>query len=420
MKTQLTNSPSDSVEAHFPWKIGVATCDITPPVGATMVGYSPRISERIDIPLRAECLYCAGKSGAWLIVGGDFIGLARHRSDTLRTQIASRTGVPFEAILIAATHTHSGPRTLGFENDSPNPIDNAYISTLMDKLVDLAARAKASANPGRFEIVRTEAREWMSNRRVKQADGTCINEWQDFEGKHTGYVDPMLTILTVVRPDRSTDLVIVNYGCHPVVLGPESRGISGDYVGYLKREIETRKIARTSMFLLAPCGDINPRVCITNSPELAKKTGVELAGVVQQTLRSADAGSESINAGAVSGATVDWNIVRTRDAMKQPESAKSRIGQTLCTCMTALSAGDLCFVGLPGEPFSAYRNLICAKSPFRHTLVVAMTQDYCGYFPTDQAQLEGGYETKMAPADVMESALVEHALKAISGVAGKV
>jgi hypothetical protein len=419
MNTQLTNSPSDSVEAQFPWKIGVATCDITPPEGATMVGYSPRISERIDIPLRAECLYCVGGGGAWLIIGGDFIGLARARSDALRSEIATRTGLPFEAILIAATHTHSGPRTLGFEDDSPNPIDHGYISALMGKLVDLAARAVASANPGRFEIVRTEAREWMSNRRVKQADGTCINEWQDFEGKHTGYVDPLMSILTVIRPDRSTDLVLINYGCHPVVLGPESRGISGDYVGYLKRELEARQIAKTSMFLLAPSGDINPRVCITNSPELAEKMGVELAGVVEQTIRKTDAKSESITRGALGGATVDWNIVRTRDAMKQPESAKSRIGQTLSTCMTALSAGDLCFVGLPGEPFSAYRALICAKSPFRHTLVVAMTQDYCGYFPTDRAQLEGGYETKMAPADVMEAALVEHALKAINGVAGK-
>lgn len=420
MNTQHPGSLSADLHDTCGWRIGVATCDITPAVGATLVGYIPRISERIDTPLRSECLYCVGDTGAWLLISCEIIALPRHHCDVLRQQIASRTGVPFGAILVTSTHTHSGPRTLGLENDVPNEIDLTYITFLMDRLVDLACRAVANANPGCFKIHRSQARQWMSNRRVEQPDGSCINIWQDPEGTHTGYVDPLLTIITVIRPDQTadqtSDLVIVSYGCHPVVLGPDSHGVSGDYVAYLKRELEARHIASTAMFLLAPCGDINPRVCITNSPEMAEKMGTELAEVVEKTIRHPDIKASVIHHGTVRAASVEWEIKRTRAAIKLPHFAHSKCGDTFCTCMTALSAGDLCFVGLPGEPFSQYRQWIASKSPFDHTIVVAMSQDFPGYFPTDQAQAQGGYETTMAPAEQMQQVLIDHALHAIHSV----
>ncbi len=90
------------------FKIGVATVDITPPIGATLIGYSSRVSTRIDTPLKAECLYCENPTGKWLLISGEFIGMYRSTTDALRAEIATRTGVPAEAIMIAATHRIRG------------------------------------------------------------------------------------------------------------------------------------------------------------------------------------------------------------------------------------------------------------------------------------------------------------------------
>jgi len=53
------------------------------------------------------------------------------------------------------------------------------------------------------------------------------------------------------------------------------------------------------------------------------------------------------------------------------------------------------------------------------TVVVSLANDYVGYLPTDEAQAQGAYETRMAPADGIEGMIMEHAKWAFAAVSGK-
>ena len=67
---------------------GVATVDITPPVGVTLMGYDPRISESVGHPLRAEALACAAPAGGgWIMVCADVCGFSSPLTDRVRADI---------------------------------------------------------------------------------------------------------------------------------------------------------------------------------------------------------------------------------------------------------------------------------------------------------------------------------------------
>ena len=56
--------------------------------------------------------------------------------------------------------------------------------------------------------------------------------------------------------------------------------------------------------------------------------------------------------------------------------------------------GDVAFIGLPGEPFTQIGLEIKSKSPFTVTIPCCNTNGSEGYFPTDDALLENGYEAQ--------------------------
>ncbi len=91
--------------------------------------------------------------------------------------------------------------------------------------------------PGSFEVAATKAARLGHNRPVIE-NGVCRDEWEDLAGTHTGFFDSTVLLIGVRRTDGRLDALVVNYGCHPVTLGPKNLQISADYVGCLKDEIE--------------------------------------------------------------------------------------------------------------------------------------------------------------------------------------
>ena len=54
--------------------------------------------------------------------------------------------------------------------------------------------------------------------------------------------------------------------------------------------------------------------------------------------------------------------------------------------------GDVAFIGLPGEPFTEIGRQIKARSPFSMTIPCCNANGSEGYFPTDDALTNCGYE----------------------------
>ena len=395
-----------SVRPPDTFSMGFARADITPPPGVTLVGYRPRISTSVAHPLRAEASACSGQGGRWLLVTGDFLGIEGRDTDRVRVDLSRETGFPIDAIAVAGTHTHSGPATV-LGPDAATPADRLYLEDLWRRLVAVGRAAVADLSPATLSVARTTETDLGSNRRVQDDKGVWVNEWRDPDGRHPGYFDPTVAALCVLDARGRRRALLVNYGVHPVVLGPESLAISPDYPGYLKADLEARGAASTVVFLLA---NINPRVCIETDPGKPLEMGRRLARTVAAAL---DRG-RPVGGGPVRSAHRVWEIRRTRDAYKGRAGPGSRAGDVVRTELQAFRAGEVLLFLVPGELFSELNAALRDLSPGRTTLVVSLANDYVGYLPTDRAQEEGAYETLMAPAVGIEGDLLARAREVLS------
>jgi hypothetical protein len=396
-------------------EIGLATVDITPPVGVTLSGYKPRISQAVAHKLRTEALVCRGPRGrAWALVTSDIIGYPGRYVKLLRQKISRATGLTQRAIMISATHTHSGPTMLAFGEEA-SAADRAYHKELLKRLVALVKAARRDLRPGWFETAWAQAPALGSNRRVQLADGTWGNEWEDHEGRHPGYFDPTVLLVGVRRPDASLAALLVNFGMHPVTLGPKSLDISPDYVGYMKDALESRGQVGVAMFALAGAGNINPRVCIQVGAEHPRAAGERLADIVVEALSKL----APVPAGTVAAHVEPWRLKRTREAFRHKDRPGRRVGDIIKSEFQVLRAGELGLVGLPGELFSEFSRKLRHMSPFGQTAVVSLANDYVGYLPTDAAQGEGAYEVKCAPCAGLEGMIIERAGRAFAAFGGR-
>jgi hypothetical protein len=362
-------------------QIGLASIDITPPLGVRLAGYGSRKTGATGVGhrLRAEALVCKGDGGAWALLTSDTVGYPRDFVLRVRQGAAALiagpakkgaagkrgpkaagkaavAGLAPEAILVSATHTHSGPASMRTYSETVEPVDHQYKEELEKRLAQVIADAWKAAKPGSFEAAWTEAPLLGSNRRIQKPDGQWVNEWQDFEGKHPGYFDPSVLLVAVRRPGGRRDALLVNYGCHPVVLGPSSMRISADYVGYMKDYLEAHGAAGTAMFALAGGGNINPRACIMVGAEHPRRMGEKLGQLVLE----AAAKLYPVPAGPVRSASAAWTFPSKRD---WPKAAGRQKGDPITTEVQALRAGDLCFLAIPGELLSEYTAWFREASP---------------------------------------------------------
>lgn len=367
-------------------QVGVATIDITPPVGVYLNGYhcGPRLgpSTSLGHPLRAEAMVVRGSDGAcWALLSADIIVYPRDMVLRVRDRIAAHTELKAEAVLMAACHPHSAP-TLGCKCDSEL---DTYDQTFEDRIGQVVIDAYEALAPATLEAALTEAPDLAHNRRVVQPDGTVKNEWDDPEGRHTGYYDPSVMLLGVRRPNGKLDALVVNYGCHPVTLGPESTAISSDYVGYMKDALEAGGIAGTAIFALGGAGEINPRVCIHKGEQYPRQMGEKLAEIVA----AAAGGLKKVRSEPVASSLQPFWIT-TRRQFQQQDGQR---GPVVETEILVTRAGDIGMVSLPGELFSEYVAMMRKASPMPHTLVISEANGSLGYFPVDSALArKGGIE----------------------------
>ena len=393
-------------------QIGIATADITPPLGVDLAGYGPRkgSADSVGHPLRAEALVCRYDKNAWALVTSDVIGYPGDFVKRVRTRIAARTDLIPEAISLTAIHTHSAPSALRTYSADLPEIDHQCRVEIEQRLVQLVIDANANIAPGTFEVAWASAPDLAHNRRVVGPDNVCTNEWEDPDGQHTGYYDPTVMILAVRRPDDHLAALLVNYGCHPVTLGPQSLAISSDYVGYMKDYLEEHNAADTTLFALAGAANINPRVCIHVGEEYPRTMGRALGEIVHAALPQL----APVAPGPVASHSQPWRFTPRHDG---PSNTGRKKDQPYDTEVLALRAGDLAFVCLPGELFSQYAARFRELSPFPTTAVVSIANDSVGYLVTDETLTQGGLEANRATAEVLEQPLTEHARLALAGLA---
>jgi neutral ceramidase len=351
---------------------GLARVDITPPAGHEMGGYSARKS-----PARGthDALYAT----VLLIESGDR-ALALITCD-LRSFVSTRVGDEVRRrfgithTIISVSHTHSGPLT--WEARTP------WYSEAEDKMIEAVGRAKAAEFDASLKAATGETYLGFNRRRVAP-DGRTTMWWRNAERKPSHPLDPTVNLLEVVDANGKPRAVLVNYACHPSVLGPDNLDYSADYPGAMRRYVEAQLPGALCLFVQGGAGDINPY----RDKEPVAGEGFQAVEEMGQALGKAAVARLQRARDVTGDLRLASGITEVANRWKPDE--KIAIG------WTAGTIGDsLCFFSLPGEPFVEHQITFRKKAECATAMLFGYSYSpggvWAGYLPTIQAAAEGGY-----------------------------
>jgi len=410
---------------------GVAVVDITPPIGYRMSGYfRERLSTGTDNPLSAKALVLRQGDASAAMVFCDVIGISLDVSSRARSRAGRRSGIPPRNILIAATHTHTGPLYFGalrrhfhdsaLAEKGTDPCEKVdYAAELVARIVEAIARADAARRPVRLQAGTTEQKGLSFNRRFHMKDGSVrfnpgvLNP--DIV-RPAGPIDTQVGIVLIRDAGGGGVLAgLVNFALHLDTVG--GTRYAADYPFYLEQQLKERFGDQfVLLFGTGTCGDIN-HIDVKSKQRLKTEY---IGRTLGRTVAAAADGLKALAGPALAvraevvevplqrynGPKLDWarrsiKKVGTRELsfLEQVEAYKvlaleMRPGDTIGLEVQVFRlGGEAAVVALPGEVFVELGLAIKKASPFPTTLVIELCQDAPGYIPTSKAFAEGSYET---------------------------
>src|SRR3954468_17986254 len=101
-----------SGDAQAEWKAGVAKQKITPDQSMWMAGYGSRTHPSTGLlnDLHAGCLVLEDDHASRVaFVTLDLVGISPDVADTIFSELEKKYGLPRSRVVLACSHTHSGP-----------------------------------------------------------------------------------------------------------------------------------------------------------------------------------------------------------------------------------------------------------------------------------------------------------------------
>lgn len=422
----IASAPAKQI-ATLPLQAGLAEIEITPPIGYRMDGYfTERLSTGVKDPLMAKALvFQQGDTKAALVVC-DLLGVPQTLTREVRARAAARTGIPAANIAVTATHTHTGPLFSGErarifsdqarEKYGSDPLASInYVERLRDRLIEVIVAADADLSPATLDFAAAREDRLSFNRRYHLNDGTVATNPGISNPKivgPAGPIDPDLPVLLISREKRPVGSLTV-FAMHLDTVGGTE--YSADYAGQLtnalRREFGDKFI---SVFGTGTCGNIN-HIDVSGTRRYSARLIGEQLAISALSIRSREAIADTA-LGAASG-RLSLALRKVSDAQVAAARANvPKIGSTDLPFLTQVETvstldlsrreptleeevqvlrlnRDTAIVLLPGEIFVELGLAIKQASPFKHTLVIELSNDNPAYIPTAQAFKEGGYET---------------------------
>jgi hypothetical protein len=428
----LLTSCSDKTGKESSIEVGIAEVNYTPEVGLDLVGNyrgDDYASRGVHDSLYARAIVAADKDkNKAAILTVDICELGKESVDFMRADIASKTGIPAENIMIMATHTHSGP---------PSELNAPKAKEYLIKAASAVILANERLAPAVLAVGRSQEDRISHNRRLKCIDGTTHMCWEKFDSGFVvgplGPKDPEVITLSVTQKGKSVG-VIVNFGCHVTTLTGDNWLYTADYPGYMIEAI--RKIKGKDympMFFNGPCGNVTQvdyRVGFPSNYQECQRIGyllgvAALEAIKNETVVGGDKVSVSrefvpLNRMDISDERLAWakQLMKKVEKEGMPPMQKDGIPDAMYAKnwiemrevqdqvdsleVMVVRIGDVAFAGLNSEVFAEFGMDIKSKSPFKNTMVTGLTNDSRGYFPTELSFTQGpagftpyitGYET---------------------------
>ena len=360
------------------WKVGVASASITPEQPLRMAGYAGRKepAEGTEQDLFGKVIAFEDSGGNRVVfVTLDLIGVIEELRTVVAQQAQEKYGLPPQALLMNASHTHCGP---AYGRDDAQD----YFNSLAETLVELIGQALEQLKPAKLSYSYAKCSVAM-NRRTPSHLGFVNHP------NPNGPVDHTVPVLSVHAPENdSLRAIVFGYACHNTTMG--FRQWLGDYAGYAQEYFEQDHPGVTALFMMGCGGDQNPYP--RSELKYAKMHGRSLATAVEAALE------------------VNQRTLRHQHPVRGPLScALDTVDLEFATpdrpnfaypVQVIRFGNDLMLIALGNEVVVDYSLRLKDEltQPDGPAIWVAgYSNVYDGYIPSRRVLLEGGYEAKSRP-----------------------
>jgi hypothetical protein len=457
---------------------GVARVDISPKVGVAHAGWGAQthqVSLGNDMPLHVTALVVTKDDVELAIVDVD-IGIFTNQQDKdIRELISSESGIPFDNIRLAYTHTHSGPITFGQWIKDGIDLANEWWNTIPAACAKAVVEANSSLQPARTGFGRGSC-DVNINRRPARDNGEL------FTGRNwDGAVDHSVDVVSFDDADDNPIATIVNYAMHPTIMAHENQWVTPDFPGPMRSVVE-HTVGGLCLFLQGASGNQGPVDGFTGDLRVYRKAGSKLGAEasrvrlnidprereerLDQILASGtDLGiysnvpkGESDDTVAVSNVPVDLpsrDVISLKDAtdifdagerelaeIRASGATEEKVRAAVSKVMRAniqlsvarlsdinstdghieitaqsMRIGETVLVSIPVEPFVELAQAVKERSSSANTVFSGFSNGHTNYLATDIAFEEGGYEVSVSVfAPGSAELAIGASLEAIDGV----
>lgn len=415
--------------------LGTAQRDITPAVGGNLYGYHDKIfSTAVNDSLYTTAVCFSDGRQKVLLISNDVCLLRNSLSDRIRSTLAEQEDIPFENILLHATHTHTGPNTAG--EVGWGEIDTAYCETVfIPAVLSAAHEACHSLQRAKMGYAVTESKVGVNRRQLRR------NGRIDFGQNPWGTFDPDMTVLAFFGEDGRPLLQLLHYGAHNTACGTDTL-ISRDWCGVAVDSLHRRTKA-VSCFLNGCEGDTGPRLPdggTVGNTAAAMQLGAVAAADALRCLDKIKTCSEPkltvlpMTASLpllprISEETARQEYEKYKDYTVNLERQTAHYYEQVIAAwenklaqeterlvpITLVQLDDVVLVPFAYEMFCEISLRLKAEFPHKHILCLSNTGGNNSYFPSADQIIRGGYEVQMfrtgngtqAPVDNADDYLVQ-------------
>ena len=402
------------------------------------------------LPLLANAAALSDGKETVILISADHLQFITPYGNSIRERVSEATGVGFDNVLLAATHTHTGP---SYDEEcwkSPAEPEISYV--VANRIVKAGIMAYENMKDGAsLGVGTTEERRFSFCRDWVFTDGHVET--------NPGYGKSDLLDHTLATPDYTVEImrieqdgklaaIIVNYADHPDTHWSHERNkFSPDYPGFMRAALKEKYGEDvTVLFFNGCCGDLNHldfkyetdketyrRKDVCPPAEigrgLAETVSAELDKIkvdITDAAIKTDKKTLTVNRRQITEEELNW-AKEMLEAAKEDYIGVSAFGTAKAYIEKSVNVpeteelnigyfgiGPWALLTLPGEIYSEIGHAIKDRSPFERTILSSLSNGHHGYVTPDYIRGNGSYEgrfssgtTGYGAADAMINGAVE-------------
>jgi hypothetical protein len=270
-------------------QFGFAKRAITPTVGAKpvyMAGFdNDRKATGVHDDLWARAVAVGDGRQKIAIVSVDLIGV--FHADVLKARERLQLRVPGAILVVASTHDHEGPDTMGLWGSGrfSSGVDPQYLESVRQAIVEAAAEALSRLAPARLVLGKARTPGLIEDGRLPRV------------------VDDTLVTMQAIGEDGRTLGTVVNWSSHPEALGGKNTLVTSDFPHFLRARMEER-LGGTCVFLVGSIGGLMTPLGLKLTAADGKAIPADSFALAQAVgERAADAALEALASGKPSASS---------------------------------------------------------------------------------------------------------------------